>query len=453
MRPSSALFVLIGLTTIACSGGSSSSSKSEFSERNTDPDDRSARMQGQAAEGSAGGTVEVSVAASGQVVGEGDIDASGRYIADVAADMENLVVRAYDTSGSVTGEVLVGASGAAESTTTAAPMTSETSVEAEVYVAAHADASGATVAMADLRGRLDAEVAAAVDAAAEREQEVEALAQGILAAQAAEARALAEFGGEAGSDFEPATAVSVQMMAEVDAALDSGLSAEEADRWFIELEEDAAEAQGIGLGVLAEAEASAGIAFRMTLDGLAEGGSAAEETAEEGARRSGELEARLAAEVSVWTATSAELSSDAIDLTEDAANELEAEAQAAAERDAAAEVWADFEARIVGDVEGGLTDTSVILQMMTDADATVAAEISAAVEASLAATEVLITGLEEAQAAWEPAMSPEATATAVVELRTAYHAAIDSDSLSADAQAAAELTMWASGGFASGDDN
>ena len=454
MRSTSALFLLVGLATIACDGTSSSSSdKSSVTDRNSDPDDRSARMRGQAAEGSANGTVEVSIAATGQVVGEGDIDAAGRFIADVAADMEGLVVRAYDASGQLRGELLVAASGRAESTTSTAPMSSETRLEAEVFVAAHAggDGEGPDLAVADLRGRIDAELAATIDAADDREQEVRALARAMVAAQAAELHALAHFGGEAGAEFEPSRSVSVEMMAEVDAALDAGLDAEEADRWFLELEEDAADAEGIGLDVMAEAEASAGLALRMTLDGLVEAGMAADATADEGARRAGELEARVAAEASVWLASSAEFSVEVVAMTEAAADELESDAREASDRDAAVEAWTDFEANLVGELEGGLSESAVVVELMSSVDATLTTEIAAAVEATMVASEALVVGIDTLQESWEPDMEPEAVAAAVVDLRASFHAAAVSDGLSSEARAAAELSMLAAGGFGGGD--
>lgn len=479
MTRTSTLFALLSISLAACDGGSadkdSASDSVEATGTERPGDDtsngtqaRTAHIVGSAAAGSESGSIQVHLAATGELVGEGEIGEDGRYVAMVEAETEAVIVSAFDAAGELRGEVLVAATGEAESTTSAAPMTSETRLEAEVYVAAEAEASAEaeaegegeaeSTAIADLRARIDAEVAAAVDAAPDREEAVRSLSIAILAAQETEARAMATFDPEHSEDFDSRAAVDVEVLAEVDAMLDSGMSSEDADRWLLAAEDAAAAAAEISVEARAEAESSASLALRTTLDAMASLGSSTWAVADASARVAAEHEAHfssLTAEAIVEASAHGEAVSEA---TLEAQAELEARLEAEGDREDAAAAWASFEAAVVGSAEALLEpeemeegeDDSALLGLITDLDVDAALDIVSVVEAAADATVMLEAEVEALANTYEPEMSSEEVAESVVEARLAFHSEVYGSVDSASSELAADLIVMASGGFVAG---
>lgn len=130
---------------------------------------------------------------SEQIIGSADVEADGSYMIEAEAGHERVIVQAMDSSDQIIGSVLRVESGADGETVIAAPITSETSVEAEAYIRAiyEAEAEGWSeedVNMAEVLARIDTQVAASVAAYERAEGDASAIytamAEAIIAAHA-----------------------------------------------------------------------------------------------------------------------------------------------------------------------------------------------------------------------------------------------------------------------------
>jgi hypothetical protein len=480
MTRTSSLFALIALSLAACDGGSVDKDHTEDiseSAANPDPSDsdpassaRTAHIEGQAAAGAESGSIEIRAALTGEVVGEGDIDSAGHYVASVEAEVESLVVTAYDESGERMGEVLVSASGGADSTVSAAPMTSETSVEAGVFVQIVADYHAAEledeaeapedeemsegeemVSMAELRARIDASVAAAVEGSSDAEGELEALATAIRVAAEARAQALAEFDWDAGDEHAEADA---HAMAEIEAALAAGLSADEADDRFAAALDAAVAAEGYSEMARSEAEATASLGLRATLNAFASAESASWEMSDAAAVHAAHLES-LRLDAYLEAAIDGSTHGDAIRESYGSAMlDLQTALSGSIGRDDAGRAWSEFEAEVVGSIdtsgeEEESAESGVLTHLVESLGLETTLDVMVVIESSVDAVADLTAEAHAMSEESPEAIEPEAMAAALVDARLAFQTSVFAAAESEAAELAASLVVGASGGFTS----
>ena len=129
------------------------------------------------------------------LIGEGAVQSDGSYQMSLPAGLTAVVIQAVDAAGAVVASALLETTGNGNGTTTCTPMDSESSVEAEVYLAIlGAGIPAETIDIIDIRIRIDDELASAVQAIfasqGDAEYEIGALAEAIAAAQATELQVL-----------------------------------------------------------------------------------------------------------------------------------------------------------------------------------------------------------------------------------------------------------------------
>lgn len=158
-------------------------------------------------------------------------DAEGRYELVVTFEGESIsdVIVQGDTNGDASADAsaIVSATLRDGGEVTAPPIDGETSAESEVFLSAHVsgswDASGASGGSAVLRERIDATVAATLDAAADVEDCGRAIALGLQARAAMMAQA-----GVSASEISALFRAEVEAQAALDAALDAAASGADA---------------------------------------------------------------------------------------------------------------------------------------------------------------------------------------------------------------------------------
>lgn len=362
-----------------------------------------------------------------ELLAEAAIEADGSFDIEVPAEQMRVVLQAVDGSAQVVASTLLEASGAAGGTVETAPMNSETSVEAEVFLAMVAQGVAVVDAnIIDLRTRIDEGVALAVRSAFEAGEagaEIAALAEATATAQAAEIQAYAEAG--------VSTSQSALFMAELQAsmalsaALYQGQQLEAAyDQFFADLMA-AAESVGADAEAQSEAEASASVSFRLVVDGRLQGmGAEAEAVADAAVRAAAELEAMASAAATEAVLQAGSATADILSSAQTAGADLNTQVSAAATAEAAAMAYADFSAELIGEatVEGSIlgnhlgldaagalaADVTIMAAWMAAAqfDATVETSVSAALQAS-------------------GVVDPQMTAQAVVDAWTTYRSAVE----------------------------
>ena len=234
-----------------------------------------------------------------ELLAEADIQASGRYSLEVPSGMEEVILQAVDAEGEVIAAAILESSGAAGETVTSTPMTTESSVEAMVYIEMIAQGASAAEANAiDLRARLDRDTAAAVkatmDAQGDFEADIRALAQATIAAQRAEIQAYQQAGVTTTQEalFDAELAASQSLSAALDAESDTRAAY---TSFFTELRA-AAESAGADAEQQGRAETSASASFRLSLEAQLDAGAASSEVTDAGVRSAAALEAKAQAE-------------------------------------------------------------------------------------------------------------------------------------------------------------
>jgi hypothetical protein len=284
-----------------------------------------------------------------ELIGDGAVKSDGSYDVSVAAaDTEKVVVQSIDASGSVRASVIVAKSGAQGATTVVSPMTTETSVEAEVLM--QLIAQGITLAEAnaiDLRARIDSETAAQVKASADVSASVKALAEAIAAAQRAQLKAYAQAGVTTTQSalFEAELSAASSLDTSLDAAGDASAAQKAQDDFVAALQAKVIAAAGDAKKA-SHGERAASIAFRATIDARLNANAGA--VADAAARQAAGLEARrsTAAEQAALTAGSAAQST--LDAFAAAGATLQASLRASSSVTETATAYAAYRASLVG---------------------------------------------------------------------------------------------------------
>lgn len=400
-------FVLL-LTLAACTAPNAAPIEGRVAQgRLTDGEGSQARLAGEGTLAAATMVESYVLEADGSLTAQAtaEVATDGSYTVSIPEGEAFFVVAALDADGATLGSVVLEPSDAPD-TVAVTPMSTETSVEAAVFLDVGADAS----VWSHIRGRIDAATAAAVEADAE----ADALLSDLAVATVASAEAEAESWSRSGLD----TSAIVATQLEASAALSTDLAAEGTSAYstFLVALETAAEEQGATAEERAEAEANASMAFRATLD--ARGST---ELLDASASAVAGAEARAYAASTTSLLASAGASQDVLDAAADATVQLEADLATVVTAEMAAEAAEEWRATVIGSaaVEGSLLGDAVGADVL--AETTLDAAIDVAVEASAALDASLQVSAQAAVSA--PSFDVEAFATGVVDAMEAHRAA------------------------------
>ena len=389
-----------------------------------------------------------------ELLAEASVQADGSFEIMMPAEQTRVVLQAADASSEVVASALLEATGAAGGTIESTPMDSESSVEAEVFLAmlAHGVAL-ADANIVDVRARIDEDIAVAVRAAYEAgdaAEEIAALAEAIATAQAAEIRAYADAG--VNTSQSALFAAQVQASMALSAALYQGQNLETAYQQFFSALVAAAESIGADSEAQSQAEASASVSFRLVVEGRLQGmGAEAEAVADAAVRAAAELEAMAATAATQAALEAGGATADILASAQSAGAELSGQVSAAATAEAAGMAYADFSAALIGEasMEGSILGNHLQL----DAAAALAAEVTvtaawvAAAEFDAAAEAGVSAALQASEM-----IDPEAAAQAVVGAWAAYRQAVesavgDNAAVFSDAALSSSIMIQATGSF------
>ncbi|HVE87813.1 MAG TPA: hypothetical protein VND93_33375, partial [Myxococcales bacterium] len=298
--------------------------------------------------------MEVDSAGNLTMATSANVEASGSYVVEVPAG-DRLIIQAVDAQGKVIASgVLEEAKPGQEQV--AAPLDTETSVEASVLVQMIRRGSARSLANAvDLRARINTQVAAAVKASSDPDAKIQALADAIIAAQRTEEESYKQ-SGQTATQAELFQA-EVQAAAHLDAALDRGDSAQAAYATF-SAELDAARAQlGITAQQEAKAESCASSAYRATIEARLQASVGTDAVADAAIRQAAALEAGASAAAVEATLRAAGAADATVNAAAAAAVTLRASLSAATTAAASAQAYAAYQASI----EGSTTMSGTVL--------------------------------------------------------------------------------------------
>lgn len=426
----------------------------------TDDEGYQAQRLGGAGSVSAASNVRVQAVRSDgtlELLAEAAVEADGSYEAEVPAGEQKLIVEAVDDGGEVVASAILEASGNAGDTTTCTPMTTESSVEAQVFVHMVTEAGNVDeVNTIDLRTRITARTAGAVRTAEEDGEDVsgdlQALAEATLAAQRTEIEAYAEAGIVTTQKalFEAELAASQSLSASLDAGEENAV---DAYAEFLAALDAVAESEGATAEDRARAESCAGMSFRATVDVRLEADTAlSQQIASSAVLAAASLEARAAAIAMDAVLEAGGAATDVQTQGQTAGADLRSSISAATTTTAAASAYADFSAAVVGEAD---VEASV-LGAYLGVDVVTAASAQAAVDASLQASASLDAALE---AALDSALSTtgevdfDALAQAVVGAYGSYFAAVETagaamtPTFGSDASTAVSVLILAEGSY------
>lgn len=388
-----------------------------------------------------------------ELLAEAEVAADGSYSMELPSGQEQILVQAIDASGEVRAAAVLEASGAPDGEVPVTPMDSESSLEAAVF--AEMAASSSDVSYIDLRARIDASMAIALQIAEVRGEdtsdEISALAQASLAAQRTEIEAYASSGMSVTE--RDLFRAELEASQELSARLNDG-DTESYESFFAAMQASM-EAMGADAEAQARAEGCAGMSFRAIVDARM----ASEESAavrEASLLAAASLEARAQAAAIEAILIAGEAGADTQAQGEAAAAELRAAISSAANAQAAASAYASFSADIRGEgsaggsLPAGYLGADLLTEAMVQSSATASASAAATLESSLSA---IFDGAIGASGA----IDFSALASAIVDAYGTYFASTSAATGSLavafgdlEAATAASLLIAADGSFSSG---
>jgi hypothetical protein len=399
--------LLLGAMLAGCpGGGNNNDNKGTVKGQVTDDNGAQARslLAGQGTVAAAATAQLCTVADDGSltVVGSAAVQADGSYsIESDTVGETKMIVQIIDANSAVVGSVILDQGLTADETATASPVTSETSVEAEVFVriAASAEATVDDIDTCDLKARIDASLAVAVATSADIEGDLDAVAQATASAQAA---FFAELGTTAQTTFNASLQAAISLSSSLDAAATNAAQSETAYQAYLEDLIFVYAGQGFDEAEQADAQTTASISFQLTANAQASATVAEQATLQAQAYQA--LTLGIAASATLEAAAAADA---AIDAAAAAGTQLSAQLSEAANTSASANAYASFEASIV-------SGNSSVLSVATGADFEGAIALQqAAIDTAFATFDAALNAASTASA--------EATAQAVV----AAYAALD----------------------------
>jgi hypothetical protein len=384
-----------------------------------------------------------------ELVGEGSVSSGGQFeISIPAANEKKLIAQSIDATGKVRASVIVEQSGAEGAITVLSPMTTESSVEAEVL--AQLVASGVSVAEAnaiDLRARINAQTAAAVKESSDAGAKVKALAEAIASAQRAQLQAYAEAGVTTTQSalFDAQLSAAAKLNVALDGAADTAASEKAYEDFVVELQAKSRAAAGDARKA-SRGERAASIAFRATLNARLGG---ADAVADAAYRHCAGLEARVMTLASEAALTAGAAAQATVDSFSSASATLNLSLRASTDVAATTSAFVAYRAALVGStsVTGSVLGnylevdaiTAASVQTAVDAIATAAVQLDLSIQAAATAS-LSATGTINFVAYTEAVVQALKTFDAAVEAQTAALAAFGSK-----ASVALELMAQANG--------
>jgi hypothetical protein len=390
MRTNNLMCVVIAALVAAC-GPNSSESSSTVKGRTGDELGVQQQGLGSAAlggQGSAAAASKVRVSKLGangalETVGEGSVNAGGTFeVAISAAGAKRLIVQALDSAGEVRESVILEQAAGAGATAVVAPMSTETSVEAEVLL--QLVAQGIDVAECnaiDLRARIDAQLAAAVSQSSDKAARIKSLAEAIAAAQRAQLEAYAEAGVNTTQSalFEAQLSAAASLNTALDAAANDRSRAEQAYAEFLTALEARTQTVAGDAKKAARGERAASVAFRATISGRATAEAALIDAA---VRQAAALEARAASEAIEATLRAGGASQDTLDSVVTAGHSLRASLAASTSATATATAWAAYRAKVLGTASASTSVLGTYLEVNVTNETSLQAALTACADAA-----------------------------------------------------------------------
>jgi hypothetical protein len=355
--------------------------------------------------------VRISELVSGalKLVGEVDVDASGKFDVKVPLGLDTLIAEALDASGHVLGSVIVGASGAvAGDITLAAPITTETSLEVQVLLDACqcSSSTGAQTALSlalDVSALIDAKLTAAITAAVSAGVDVDVLVHALASAVVASARARADVLADAGVtvDANAALKADIDALAHLNAGLSSVLAgkadlASVTTSLLADVNAALSASAHVSASVHVRAQIAAALGFCASLTASLTGVAHVDAVVFAATHAVAQIEANLTAQVVTDLLKLAGAAQAVIDAAVAAGNKLVADAGAATDINALTQARLDFVSSLTGGVTGSgglladlLTTTTgtvdALLGSTLDAVAKLCADLDASLKADLSA--------------------------------------------------------------------
>ncbi|RKH90089.1 hypothetical protein D7Y21_07795 [Corallococcus sp. AB045] len=340
---------------------------------------------------SAAATVRISrVVASGDLttLAEADVEADGSYMLELDGAGQRLIIEAVNRAGVTVGSAVLDSTTpqTGQEVRTAPPITSESSLEAEVFVQMARDGDAAnSVDTVDLRARLNAEQAAAVRGQLKETatESVEALAAAVRAAQATRIKAYTRAG--VAVTQEQLFSASLDASAQLDAALDAGgqSAAGAYDTFFAAVRAATPQAND---AQDQQAEREASVAYRMAVDARLSSG-AGIAVADVSLRAAAALEARVTEAAVKALLQGASATDLTVQQANTAATSLRANLSSATSASAAATAWANYNTQLATggstSVMGAQLGVTSSNQLAFDSAVHVGAQAGATLEATL----------------------------------------------------------------------
>lgn len=390
------------------------------------------------------------------LVASADVDAQGDFELSVPEGEEKLIVQAEDASGAVVASEIAVRAGASGEVEALQPMSSETSLEAQVLIQMVKQGVALEEANAvDVQARIGAELAAQVQAraagGADVSQTVADLATAVVAAQKTELKAYAQrnvaLSQSALFDAE------VSASAALDAQLAGGADAAQAYDAFFQAVAEAKTSLGVDAKAQSQGQRDSGAAFNMTVEAKlgANAQPATAAIADAALRGEAALEARVSAAAIDAILAAGDASAAASDSATQAVAALRTQVSSATSVSADATAFATFAASVSGSAE---LDTSVLGSYLS-VGASNRAAVQSAVSASADAGAQLSTALDAAFTAAggaTGALDVDALASGLASAYAAFDASIQSQAVTlaafgAQAQPAVDLLIVAQGAF------
>jgi hypothetical protein len=370
-----------------------------------------------------------------KTLSEASLDATGAYSAKVPMNLQALVAQALDTSGKVIGSALIAASGSVkDEIVVAAPITTESSVEAQVYL----DLSGCEctcaadkiINLATVTGLIDAELSATLTVAAKAGVEVKglihALAKACLSAKLTELHALANADVEVNADV--LAKAELKAVLALAASLDANVTLDKVTAQFLADIDAALEAAGAASAeVRAEAKIAASLSFRTSLAASLAADANAQAVLVASIQAAAQLEADATAKAVIEIVTLSGTGQAAIDAAVKAGAKLVADVNAATSVDAIKEARLDFIASISG--TGSVLDlvlqanvqAQAALKIVLETTAQLSAQLDVELKAALSAF-VKVDACVNADASADLDVAVEAILTAMAKFTASVNA-------------------------------
>jgi hypothetical protein len=343
------------------------------------------------------------------------IDASGNFSAQVPLNIGLIVAQVLDVSGKLLGSVIVGGSGSvAGNIVVAAPITTETSIEAQVLLGAcacqpgHHGQLGALGLSLDVAALVDAKLVAAVLAAVKAGIDVDVLVKALAVATVGAARARVQALVDAGVTIDIDAFVKAKLAAiqRLNVGLTGALAGQVSlvqvtSQLLADLDAALGVAAKLSANVRVRAQVAANLAFSATLAASLRGVVHANAIVFAAIHAAAKIEAQIAAVAVVDILKLAGATQTAIDVAVAASAKLKVDVDAAVDVRALTQARLDFLAVLSGGAQGRggllgdlLVQTTGNVQVLVASVLDTVAKLSADLDAKLKVQSAAIIGAD-----------------------------------------------------------